>query len=115
MLLLTNNGALHQKLTHPSYAKQKCYIVTLNKPLLPQDQSNILKGVMLDDGISKLQLKKDAKTWVITMAEGRNRQIRRTFSTLNYKVTTLKRTNFGPYKLSEIPKHQIFLELQDNT
>ena len=115
LLLLTNNGALHQKLTHPSYAKQKRYIVMLNKPLLPKDQSNIKKGVMLEDGISKLQLKKDAKTWVITMAEGRNRQIRRTFSTLNYKVTTLKRTNFGPYKLSEIPKHQIFLELQDNT
>ena len=115
LLLLTNNGVLHQKLTHPSYAKQKRYIVMLNKPLLPKDQSNIKKGVMLEDGISKLQLKKDAKTWVITMAEGRNRQIRRTFSTLNYKVTTLKRTNFGPYKLSEIPKHQIFLELQDNT
>lgn len=109
LLLLTNNGTLHQKLSHPSYAKQKRYIITLDKPLLPIDQAKIQQGVMLDDGISKLQLQKDGKTWIITMAEGRNRQIRRTFSTLGYKVTTLKRTNFGPYKLSDIPKNKIFI------
>jgi len=112
LLLLTNNGVLHQKLTHPSYAKQKRYIVMLNKPLLPKDQSNIKKGVMLEDGISKLQLKKDAKTWVITMAEGRNRQIRRTFSALGYKVISLTRTNFGPYKLTDIPKNAKILEIK---
>ena len=112
LLLLTNNGVLHQKLTHPSYAKQKRYIVILNKPLLPKDQSNIKKGVMLEDGISKLQLKKDAKTWVITMAEGRNRQIRRTFSALGYKVISLTRTNFGPYKLTDIPKNAKILEIK---
>lgn len=112
LLLLTNNGVLHQKLTHPSYAKQKRYIIMLNKPLLPKDQTNILKGVMLEDGISKLQLKKDAKTWIITMSEGRNRQIRRTFSALGYKVTKLTRTNFGPYKLSDIPKNAKILEIK---
>lgn len=111
LLLLTNNGALHQQLSHPSYAKQKRYIVTLNKPLLSQDQTTILKGVMLKDGISKLQLQKNEKSWIVTMSEGRNRQIRRTFSALGYKVISLKRTNFGPYKLSDIPKNQLLLEL----
>ena len=113
LLLLTNNGTLHQQLSHPSYVKQKRYIVTLNKPLLPQDQTNILKGVMLEDGISKLQLKKDGKSWIVTMAEGRNRQIRRTFFALGYKVTKLTRTNFGPYKLSDIPKNYIIFEVND--
>lgn len=112
LLLLTNNGALHQKLCHPSYAKQKRYIVTLNKPLLPQDQNNIIKGVMLEDGISKLQLQKNDKSWIVTMAEGRNRQIRRTFSALGYKVTALNRTNFGPYKLSDIPKNHMIIEIK---
>lgn len=112
LLLLTNNGVLHQKLTHPSYAKQKRYIVMLNKPLLPKDQANILKGVMLEDGISKLQLQKTDKSWVVTMSEGRNRQIRRTFSALGYKVISLTRTNFGPYKLSDIPKNAKILEIK---
>lgn len=114
LLMLTNNGTLHQKLSHPSYAKQKRYIVTLNKPLLPQDQTTILKGVMLDDGISKLQLNKEGESWIVKMSEGRNRQIRRTFSALGYKVISLKRTNFGPYKLSDIPKNQILLEITNN-
>lgn len=114
ILLLTNNGALHQELSHPSYTKQKRYIVTLNKPLLPQDKTNILKGVILEDGISKLQLKKDGKSWIVAMTEGRNRQIRRTFFALGYKVTKLTRTNFGPYKISDIPKNHIIFEVNDN-
>jgi 23S rRNA pseudouridine2605 synthase len=64
-------------------------------------------GVKLDDGPSKLQLErlndeKDRKNWIITMHEGRNRQIRRTFGSLGYSVIKLHRTNFGNYSLGDI-------------
>ena len=105
LLLLTNDGGLHQSLTHPSYQKIKEYQVTLNKPLTPNDQALIKKGVLLDDGISALELKlrtKDSQGWQITMHEGRNRQIRRTFEALGYKVTKLHRTKFGDYCLNNL-------------
>jgi 23S rRNA pseudouridine2605 synthase len=63
-------------------------------------------GVTLDDGPSKLHLEKmnetDRKSWIITMHEGRNRQIRRTFGSLGYTVSKLHRTNFGNYALGDI-------------
>jgi 23S rRNA pseudouridine2605 synthase len=63
-------------------------------------------GVNLEDGVSKLSLEKlnenDRREWIVTMHEGRNRQIRRTFSSLGYGVKKLHRTNFGNYALGDI-------------
>lgn len=104
LLLLTNDGDLHQKLTHPSYEKQKQYQVMLDKPLTPNDQALIKKGVLLDDGTSILSLGdgKDNHSWTVTMHEGRNRQIRRTFEALGYRITKLHRTTFGDYQLGTL-------------
>ena len=105
LLLMTNDGELHQELTHPSYQKQKIYLLTLNKPLSQTDQKHIERGVLLEDGISQLKLKeqsKDRLSWQITMHEGRNRQIRRTFAKLGYQVKKLHRTHFGEYGLGEL-------------
>jgi len=105
LLLLTNDGALHNKLTHPSYEKHKEYQITLSKPLGPNDQALIKKGVLLDDGLSGLDLslwQSDGRGWIVRMHEGRNRQIRRTFHALGYKVTSLHRTHFGDYALGNI-------------
>lgn len=102
LLLLTNNGELAHQLTHPSFQKQKDYEVTLNKALTKQDQEAIQKGVQLDDGLSKLGLKGSQVNWHITMSEGRNRQIRRTFEALYYRITKLHRTQFGDYKLDDL-------------
>ncbi|MCA9332894.1 rRNA pseudouridine synthase [Candidatus Saccharibacteria bacterium] len=99
LLLLSNDGELAQKLTHPKYQKSKVYLIRLNKPLLNNDMQLIKSGVMLSDGLSKLSLKGNGKDWQITMREGRNRQIRRTFNKLNYEVTKLHRIQFGSYKL----------------
>jgi 23S rRNA pseudouridine2605 synthase len=104
LLLLTNNGELAQQLTHPSFQKIKVYEVELNTDLQPLHQQIISDiGITLDDGLSKFGLEQlvenNHKIWRITMREGRNRQIRRTFAALNYKVLKLHRTIFGEYIL----------------
>lgn len=103
LLLLSNDGDFILRMTHPSFNKTKNYLITLDKPLEPLHQQMISDyGLQLEDGPSKLNLEKltdDRKQWRVTMHEGRNRQIRRTFKSLDYTVIKLYRTNFGPYDL----------------
>ncbi len=114
MLVLTNDGDLAQRMTHPSYGKAKIYEVCLNKPLEPLHQQIITDhGIQLDDGMSKLSLMKldhAGRDWQVTMKEGRNRQIRRTFSAIGYKITKLHRTHFGPYLLNDLASGRVRLE-----
>jgi 23S rRNA pseudouridine2605 synthase len=107
LLLLTNDGQLANELTHPSRQKVKIYEVGLNKSLEPLHRQIITDhGVLLDDGPSKFQLERqrdgDDRQWQVTMHEGRNRQIRRTFEALGYHVASLHRTHFGPYQLGDL-------------
>ena len=111
LLLLTNDGNLANELTHPRYAKTKIYEVTLGKPLAPLHRQMINDhGLNLEDGNSQLNLERlvdgDETGWRITMQEGRNRQIRRTFAALNYHVAALHRTNFGNHALGELKPRQ---------
>lgn len=111
LLLLTNDGTLAQQLTHPSHRKIKVYTVKIDQPLQPLHHQFIAdKGVQLEDGPSRLQLEKLDTTgneWRVTMQEGRNRQIRRTFKSLGYEVTYLNRTQFGQYHLDNLAPGQI--------
>jgi len=96
------------RMTHPKFSKTKIYTVRINKDLEPLHQQMISDyGVTLEDGVSKFMLgrlsESDRKVWQITMSEGRNRQIRRTFESLGYDVQKLHRTNFGGYSLGDIP------------
>jgi len=107
LLLLTNDGDLTQELTHPSRQKTKVYEVSLSQPLAPLHRQMIQDhGVTLDDGPSRFELERlqdgDDLHWRITMREGRNRQIRRTFLSLGYGISTLHRTHFGPYSLGNL-------------
>lgn len=107
IILLTNDGDFAYRMTHPSFYKVKIYNVRLEDELAPLHQQMISDyGVNLDDGASKLQLERmnetDRKSWIVTMHEGRNRQIRRTFGSLGYTVKKLHRTNFGDYTLGDI-------------
>lgn len=108
LLLLTNDGVLANELTHPRYAKIKIYEIRLNQQLAPLHQQMINdRGISLEDGLSQLQLEKlddEGYAWRVTMREGRNRQIRRTFSALDYTVTRLHRTHFGEYALGDLAK-----------
>lgn len=107
LILLTNDGDFAQRMTHPSYRKVKRYEVSVDRPLEPLHQQMISDfGVDLDDGKSQLILERqsdDRQDWTVTMSEGRNRQIRRTFAALGYAVTKLHRTDFGPYSLGSLP------------
>jgi 23S rRNA pseudouridine2605 synthase len=107
ILLLTNDGDMAHRLTHPSFRKLKRYEVTLDKPLQPLHRQMISDyGINLTDGVSKLQLERqhdnDDWRWLVSMQEGRNRQIRRTFAALGYVVTKLHRIQFGPLLLSDL-------------
>lgn len=112
LLLLTNDGDLAHELTHPSRQKTKIYEVTVDKPLQPLHHQMLVDfGVELEDGPSKFDAleKMDdyGKNWTVKLHEGRNRQIRRTFAALGYKVTKLHRTQFGSYKLKNLKPGEI--------
>lgn len=108
LLLLTNDGNLANKLTHPRYQKTKVYEIKLDRELAPADLEKVTKqGIELGDGPSKFQmepLKNQNIEWKVTMHEGRNRQIRRTFDVLGYEVARLHRIELGPYQLDGLPE-----------
>lgn len=109
LLLLTNDGDFTYHMTHPQFAKTKIYKVRLDHNLEPLHQQMISDfGVNLPDGRSQLTLERisddNRQNWQVTMHEGRNRQIRRTFASLGYEVTRLHRTNFGPYALADLKR-----------
>ena len=107
LILLTNDGDFAFEMTHPKFHKEKIYEVTLDRALEPLHQQMISDyGVMLEDGPSKFTVVRNSETspskdsYTVILSEGRNRQIRRTFAALGYRVQTLHRTQFGKYQLS---------------
>lgn len=107
IILLTNDGDFAYQMTHPKFVKTKLYEVELDRDLEPLHQQMIADfGVQLPDGKSQLgltRLRDDSRRdWQVQMSEGRNRQIRRTFDALGYRVIRLHRTNFGPYALGDL-------------
>ena len=107
LLLLSNDGDLHQKLAHPASGKIKKYLVTLNKPINDKDIIRLNKGVTLQDGLSRLITSRTDKSLDISMTEGRKRQIRRTFEMIGYRVIALHRYQFGPYVLNGLGSSKI--------
>jgi 23S rRNA pseudouridine2605 synthase len=100
VLLITNDGELAQKLTHPSNEVKKIYAVTLNKPLEKKDFEKILKGVILEDGPAHVDVlaysdAKDKSQIGVEIHSGRNRIVRRIFESLGYEVKNLDRVMFA--------------------
>ena len=106
LILLSNDGDFAYQMTHPKFYKTKIYEISLDKPLAPLHQQIIGDhGIQLEDGPSQLVLERtddSREHWIVTMHEGRNRQIRRTFSALGYTVVRLHRTDFGHYTIGDI-------------
>ena len=100
VLLLTNDGDLTKKLTHPSYNKMKVYNVTLDKSLTRPHFNQILKGITLDDGIIAADnlsyIDNSDKSQIgIELHSGKNRIVRRIFNSLGYNVKKLDRVYFA--------------------
>lgn len=100
VLILTNDGELAQKLTHPSFEIKKIYEVTLDKPVTKKDLDSILEGVTLEDGFVKADAAgyADPKNKAVVGVEihsGRNRIVRRIFEHLGYDVKGLDRVMFA--------------------
>ncbi len=109
VLLLTNDGELTKRLTHPTYNKKKIYHVFLNKEISQKELNLIKKGVELDDGFIKADAVSHAnvsdKTQVgIEIHSGRNRIVRRIFEKLGYKVEKLDRVFFAGITKKNIPR-----------
>ena len=103
LLLLSDDGDFAHRMTHPGFAKTKVYEVNLDKALAPLHQQMISDfGVQLEDGTSTFLVERHEDGYLVTMQEGRNRQIRRTFAALGYTVTKLHRVSFGNYSLGDI-------------
>jgi len=100
VLLLTNDGELSQKLTHPSHEVKKVYHVTLNRGLEKKDFDRVLKGVDLEDGLASVDVLayadlKDKTQLGVEIHSGRNRIVRRIFEHLGYDVKNLDRVMFA--------------------
>ena len=100
VLLITNDGELTQKLTHPSFEIRKVYEVGLNKPLTKKDAEAIVAGITLEDGFVKADAlgyadAKDKSIVGIEIHSGRNRIVRRIFEHMGYEVKKLDRVLFG--------------------
>lgn len=100
VLLLTNDGELAQKLSHPSYQVKKIYEVKLDRPLLKKDFDTLLSGVTLEDGLITPDSlayadSKDKSVIGIEIHSGRNRIVRRIFEHLGYDVRNLDRVMYA--------------------
>ena len=106
LLLLTNDGDLINKLTHPRYNIEKKYTAVLDKRLSDKDKNRLEKGVNLDGRDTAPCIIKITHDNLIdiTMHEGRNRQIKRMFSKMGYRVIGLQRTSEGKLHLGGLPE-----------
>ena len=100
VLLLTNDGEMAERLTHPSYDKKKIYQVALDKPLSEEDYRTVLSGVTLSDGEVKADEleyidENDKRKLGIEIHSGKNRIVRRIFESLGYNVKALDRVYFA--------------------
>jgi 23S rRNA pseudouridine2605 synthase len=114
LVILTDDGLLLNELTHPSSGKEKVYSVTINEAISPAHRNLLLSGVDIgDERPSKFKhLKKISETtYEVVLEEGRNRQIRRAFEALGYKVVKLHRERLGKFKLEKL-KSKDFLVIQ---
>jgi 23S rRNA pseudouridine2605 synthase len=106
LILLTNDGALAQRLTHPRYKIDKEYEVTLDRPWNPALAPKLLRGILLDGQrarIARFHAIGPTRLRVI-LRQGINRQIRRMFHALGYDVKRLIRARLGNLRLGDLPR-----------
>ena len=104
LLLLTNDGELANRLTHPRYGVPKTYRATLRRPPAERDLRRLERGVRLDDGPTlPAKVRRTGEREIeITLREGRNRQVRRMVEAVGNDVTELRRTRLGSLEIGDL-------------
>ena len=106
LLILTNDGELAQRLTHPRYKIEKEYEVTLDRQWDPALAPKLLRGILLNGEraiIARLQALTPTRLRVV-LRQGINRQIRRMFQVIGYEVKRLMRVRVGNLRLGDLPR-----------
>jgi len=106
LMLLTNDGALAHRLTHPSFEVRKTYRVVVRRgPVTGVQLAKLREGVELEDGrTAPAEARRVAHdTFELTIREGRNRQVKRMCEAVGHRVKRLERIAFGPLTLGDLP------------
>jgi 23S rRNA pseudouridine2605 synthase len=98
LLLLTNDGELAFRITHPKFKLEKEYLVTLDREFQTEDSPKTKKGVYLSEGRARFDsiVKVNPRQVRVVLTQGTKRQVRRLFAALGYKVKRLQRVRIGP-------------------
>ncbi len=109
LLLLTNDGDLMNRLLHPSFEIPKSYLARISNHVSDEEIRSLRKGVMIDGRLTSpaevrlIRHDTFSTELLITIHEGRNRQIRKMVSSVGHQVVRLKRVRFGPVFLNDLP------------
>lgn len=111
LLLLTNDGDLTYRLTHPRFEHQKEYLISIREELKPAEKKMLEQGIQLEDGVTQPAVVRKLKTrppfsYSITVHEGRKRQVRRMFERIGHPPLALKRVRIGSLRLGSLEEGQ---------
>jgi pseudouridine synthase len=109
LLLMTNDGELAHRMTHPKFSVAKTYYAICDGKLQPSEIASLVNGITLDDGMTAPAQVRQVRTtsggdtsFLITIHEGKNRQIRRMLEAIGHRTLRLKRERFGSLQLGEL-------------
>ena len=111
LLLITNDGDITYRLTHPKFEHEKEYIIAINHKLSEEDMNRVRQGIVLDDGMTAPARIKEIRgkppfNYKVIVHEGKKRQLRRMFESMGYRISALKRIRFGGITLDTLPEGQ---------
>lgn len=110
LLLLTNDGDLTERMLHPSREVEKVYLARVSQQVTPDEAKRLERGVMVDGRVTShakarvLSVTPLYSEMLITIHEGRNRQVRKMVEAIGHEVVLLRRVRFGPLKLNDLPR-----------
>jgi len=111
LLLLTNDGELTNRLTHPRYEHDKEYLVAIKEKLQPNKRQKLEQGIELEDGLTHpAEVRETNDTpfnYSITIHEGKKRQVRRMFDSVAHPVQALKRVRTGSLRLGKLKEGEV--------
>ena len=112
LLLLTNDGEMMNHVLHPSHEVKKVYLTKVSNQVTDDEMASLRRGVMIDGKMTSpasvrlIRRETFDTVLLITIHEGRNRQVRKMIDAIGHQVVSLKRVEFGPISLGDLPLGQ---------